>query len=180
MVSELTMMPGVFESKIKYTMNQEVTSRKKGNAKVRDTKAETQRKEDMIEVRDTKIMINEKKSLEKEENQKKCEGESHMCMAGQRNQEEIRERTWLIDSGCTNHMTPNERIFVKIDTSIKVPIRVGNGAVMISKGKRDIEVMTKKGKRIIKDVLLVPRLGKNLLSVPQMISNGYQVNFKNK
>lgn len=77
-------------------------------------------------------------------------------------------------------MTPNEKIFTKIDTSIKTPIRVDNGAVVMSKGKGDIEVMTKKGKRIIKDVFLVPKLGKNLLSVPQMISNGYQVIFKNK
>lgn len=85
---------------------------------------------------------------------------------------------WLIDSGCTNHMTPYEKLFVKIDTNIKVPIRVGNGAIMISTGKGDIEVMTKKGIRIIKDVLLVPSLGKNLLSIPQMIANGYQVTFK--
>lgn len=77
-------------------------------------------------------------------------------------------------------MTPYEKMFTKINTDIKVPIRVGNGAVMMSKGKGDIEVMTKKGKRIIKDVFLVPKLGKNLLSVPQMITNGYRVKFKGK
>ncbi|XP_013632891.1 PREDICTED: uncharacterized protein LOC106338468 [Brassica oleracea var. oleracea] len=77
-----------------------------------------------------------------------------------------------------NHMTPNEKIFVRLNTNINVPIRVGNGAVMISKGKGDIKVMTKKGKRIIRDVLLVPNLGKSLLSIPQIITNGYQVTFK--
>ncbi|KAL0741957.1 hypothetical protein Bca4012_083470 [Brassica carinata] len=34
------------------------------------------------------------------------------------------------------------------------------------------------GKRIIRDVFLVPKLGKSLLSIPQMITNGYQVTFK--
>lgn len=38
--------------------------------------------------------------------------------------------------------------------------------------------MTKKGKKIIRDVFLVPKLDKNLVSVPQMIANGYQVIFK--
>jgi len=97
--------------------------------------------------------------------------------------QEIKEpsggNTWLIDSGCTNHMTPNEKLFTKINRDFKVPIRVGNGAVMMSEGKGDIEVMTRKDKRGIRDVLLVPKLGKNLLSVPQMIINGYQVTLKN-
>lgn len=35
--------------------------------------------------------------------------------------------TWLIDSGCTNHMTPNEKLFKRLDTSFNVPIRVGDG-----------------------------------------------------
>ncbi|CAL9232031.1 unnamed protein product [Arabidopsis halleri] len=47
---------------------------------------------------------------------------------------------------------------MKINTYIKV-LRVGDGAVLMSKGKGDIEVMTKKGKRIIKVVFLVPKLG---------------------
>lgn len=47
-------------------------------------------------------------------------------------------------------------------------------------GKGDITVMTKRGKRTIKDVFLVPGLEKNLLSVPQIISSGYRVLFEDK
>lgn len=77
-------------------------------------------------------------------------------------------------------MTPNEKLFSRINTNIKVPIRVGNGAVLMTKGKGDIGVMTEKGKRIIGDVFLVPTLAKNLLNFPQMIENGYQVIFKKR
>lgn len=38
--------------------------------------------------------------------------------------------------------------------------------------------MTNKGKRIIKDVFLVPKLDKYLMAVPQMNTNGYLVTFK--
>ncbi|XP_012442231.1 uncharacterized protein LOC105767271 [Gossypium raimondii] len=37
------------------------------------------------------------------------------------------EKHWLIDNGCTNHMTSNENIFKIIDTSSNSNIKVGNG-----------------------------------------------------
>lgn len=57
-------------------------------------------------------------------------------------------------------MTPNEKIFTKINKNFKVPIRDGNGALMMTEGKGDIAVMTQKCKRSIRDVLLVPKLEK--------------------
>lgn len=87
------------------------------------------------------------------------------------------DEVWLIDSGATNHMTREERLFTTIDKSFKIPIRIGNGARLMTTGKGNIEVMTKKGVRVIKDVFLVPEIDKNLLSVPQMVRNGYQVLF---
>jgi precorrin-6B methylase 1 len=74
-------------------------------------------------------------------------------------------------------MTKEERYFSNINRSIKVPIRGGNGDIVMTAGKGDITVMTRHGKRIIKNVFLVPGLEKNLLSVPQIISSGYRVLF---
>lgn len=65
---------------------------------------------------------------------------------------------WLIDSGCTNHMTNDSSLFCKLDTSVQTPVRMGNGEVLTSKGKGTIVVPTKKGRRFINDVLLVPVL----------------------
>ena len=86
---------------------------------------------------------------------------------------------WLIDSGCTSHMTNNSSLFCKLDSSIKVPVRMGNGVVVQSTGKDTIGVQTKKGMKYINDVLLVPDLNESLLSVAQMVNNGYSLVFEN-
>lgn len=86
---------------------------------------------------------------------------------------------WLIDSGCTSHMTNNSSIFCKLGSSIKVPVRMGNGAIVKSTGKGTIGVKTKKGMKYINDVLLVPDLNESLLSVAQMVKNGYSLVFQN-
>lgn len=74
-------------------------------------------------------------------------------------------------------MTANENIFQDIDTSVKSQVRLGNGALVEAKGKGTIAVQTKKGTRLIKDVLLVPSLQQSLLSVGQMMENGYSLHF---
>lgn len=107
--------------------------------------------------------------------------EEHMLFSAREETETaITEDVWLVHSGCTNHMTKNERSFTRLDRSIKVPIKVGNGEVVMTAGKGDISVLTSKGKRVMRDVFLVPELEKNLLNVSQIISRGYGVLFENK
>ncbi|KAG7563872.1 Integrase catalytic core [Arabidopsis suecica] len=91
-----------------------------------------------------------------------------------------KEDVWLVDSGCTNHMTKEERYFTRLDKSIQVPIKVGNGEIVMTAGKGDITVCTSFGKKVIRNVFLVPGLEKNLLSVSQIISIGYSVLFEKK
>ena len=86
---------------------------------------------------------------------------------------------WIIGSGCTNHMTRNSKLFKELDTSINVSVRMGNGAVVKSVGRGTIFVPTKKGMKLISNVLLVPELDQNLLSVSQMVSHGYSLVFYN-
>ncbi|TXG53497.1 hypothetical protein EZV62_022666 [Acer yangbiense] len=69
-------------------------------------------------------------------------------------------------------------IFCDIDTFNKSQVKLGNGALVEVKGKCTIAVETKKGRRFIKNVLLVPNLQQNLLSVGQMIQNGYSLHFE--
>ena len=54
---------------------------------------------------------------------------------------------------------------------------MGNGAVVQAHGKGTIEVQTKGGSRTIKDVLHVPDLEQNLLSVGQLVEHGYGLHF---
>jgi len=75
-------------------------------------------------------------------------------------------------------MAKDESIFKDIDDSVKVKVRLGNGLVVESKGKGTVMVETKKGTRFIKDVLLVPNLKENLLSIGQMLEKGYIIHFE--
>ena len=75
-------------------------------------------------------------------------------------------------------MTKHSHVFTKIDPSIKIPVRMGNGEMVKSEGKGIVAVKTKKGTYQINDVLYVPNLDQNLLSVPQMMQNGYSIHFE--
>jgi transposase InsO family protein len=86
------------------------------------------------------------------------------------------ETQWYLDSGCTNHMTSNEGIFVDMEDS-NSKVRLGNGDVVNVKGKGRIGVQTKKGSRLIRDVMHVPDLDQNLLSVGQLLENNYSLFF---
>lgn len=88
--------------------------------------------------------------------------------------------TWLIDSGCTSHMTKYLSFFTSIDRSIQPKVKLGNGEVVQAKGKGTIAINTKKGTKMITNVLYIPELDQNLLSVAQMLRNGYAVAFKEK
>ncbi|KAJ4764255.1 polyprotein [Rhynchospora pubera] len=91
---------------------------------------------------------------------------------------EKKDDVWYVDSGCSNHMTGDESIFCKLDTTATTQITMGNGAVVKSKGKGTIAVNSKKGRMLIHDVLLVPDLAQNLLSVGQLIEHGHAVHFE--
>ena len=75
-------------------------------------------------------------------------------------------------------MTSNEEIFKEIDSQCQSKVKMGNGAPVDAKGKGTITVETKKGSRDIRDVLLVPDLAQNLLSVGQMLERNYAVHFE--
>nr|KYP59939.1 hypothetical protein KK1_015385 [Cajanus cajan] len=75
-------------------------------------------------------------------------------------------------------MAKDQSIFKDIDNSVKVKVRLGNGTMVESQGKGTVVVETKKGTRLIKDVLLVPNLKENLLSIGQMMENGYSLHFE--
>ncbi|KAG8488949.1 hypothetical protein CXB51_016967 [Gossypium anomalum] len=87
---------------------------------------------------------------------------------------------WLIDSGCTNHMTPNTAIFKKIDRKFKTRVNVGNGHFIKAEGKGDVLIDTHTGTKLVSNVLLVPEIDGNLLSIAQLLEKGYSVVFKGK
>ena len=76
-------------------------------------------------------------------------------------------------------MTKDSFSSIELDTSVKTPIRLGNGAVVKPNGKGIIRIETRKGvKHIRKSYIHVPELSKNLISVSQLMRNGYIIQFQ--
>ncbi|GKV41334.1 hypothetical protein SLEP1_g48880 [Rubroshorea leprosula] len=62
---------------------------------------------------------------------------------------------------------------------LRIKVKLGNGSIVQSEGKGIVAVQTKKGTKYIHDVLYIPSLSQNLLSVAQMLRKGYSVSFVN-
>lgn len=92
-------------------------------------------------------------------------------------QETSDEDTWLVDSGTTSHIARDEIWFTQLDKRTSTEVRLGGGDFLQTKGKGIVTVMTETGKMTIRDVLLVPNLKQNYLSIPQLMENGYVIMF---
>ncbi|KAL4036909.1 hypothetical protein IC575_000487 [Cucumis melo] len=88
--------------------------------------------------------------------------------------------SWLIDSGCTNHMTHDKELFKDLKPTNITKVRIGNGDYISVKGKGTIAIASCKGTKHIQDVLFVPDINQNLLSVGQLIEKGFKVTFENE
>ncbi|XP_052485716.1 uncharacterized protein LOC128040605 [Gossypium raimondii] len=87
--------------------------------------------------------------------------------------------SWLVDSGCSHHMAADESLFKNIDRSYVSKVRIGNGNLIEAKGRGDVVIHTGSGNKIISDVLYVPEIDQNLLSVGQLVKKGFSLVFKN-
>ncbi|XP_052478531.1 uncharacterized protein LOC128034035 [Gossypium raimondii] len=85
---------------------------------------------------------------------------------------------WLLDSGCTNHMSPDASLLKTLDKSCKTKVKIGNGEFIKAEGKGDVFICTPTGAKVISNVLLVPKIDRNLLSIAQLLKKGYSVVFK--
>ncbi len=88
---------------------------------------------------------------------------------------------WYIDSGCSNHMTYDKSLFLSYSPGQHSSVELGNGkfAKVVGQGKIRIKIMVE-GRRTtceINNVLLVPELGYQLLSVPMFDKSGLETSF---
>ena len=86
--------------------------------------------------------------------------------------------SWLIDSGCTNHMTNDRELFKDLKPTNITKVRIGNGDYISVKGKGTIAISSGSSTKFIPDVLFVPEIQQNLLSVGQLIERGFKVAFE--
>jgi hypothetical protein len=88
--------------------------------------------------------------------------------------------SWLIDSGCTNHMTNNHDLFKELDGIAISKVKIGNGDYIDVKGKGIVILNSLSGLKYISDVLYVPDIDQNLLSVGQLMEKGFKVMFEDQ
>ncbi|GLT61622.1 hypothetical protein SLA2020_343170 [Shorea laevis] len=91
--------------------------------------------------------------------------------------ERLNPSTWLIDSGCTNHMTNDLAIFKSLDRNYSSRVKQGNEDVVEVKGRGVVGVQTPTGTKLIYDVLYVPDASQNLISVGQLLENKFALHF---
>ena len=92
---------------------------------------------------------------------------------------EASDSEWVIDSGCTMHMTPNKEWFSKLEPPSYNCIVVGNGARVPVEGEGSVIITTSQGLSVSLDrVLYVPQLTVSLLSVSVMDKAGMEVSHK--
>ncbi|CAL2229802.1 unnamed protein product [Prunus armeniaca] len=74
-------------------------------------------------------------------------------------------------------MTGDEGLLVNIQRDLTSKVKMGTGEVVPVAGKGTLVIKTKLGKKHIHEVMLVPGLEENLLSVGQMMEHGYHLVF---
>lgn len=83
---------------------------------------------------------------------------------------------WILDSGCTQHMTYDEPEEMK--ESKITEVKMGNEATLPVLGKGDVVLEVDQEELPLKDVLVVPELNNNLMSVSGLLDSGYDVYFQ--
>lgn len=84
------------------------------------------------------------------------------CLATSNNSSD----SWLIDSGCTNHMTNDQKLFKELGKTIVSKVKIRNGDFISVMGKRIVAIESLVSLKHISDVLYVLDIDQNLLSVP--------------
>ena len=88
--------------------------------------------------------------------------------------------SWLIDSGCTNHISHDQALFKDLKPTTIRNVRIGNGDHIPVKENGTIAISTNISTNTISDVLFIPDIDQNSLSVDQLIEKGFKVSFENK
>ncbi|XP_078439273.1 uncharacterized protein LOC144709570 [Wolffia australiana] len=83
---------------------------------------------------------------------------------------------WYLDTGATSHVTGNRIFFAHLDESEEGFVKFGDGSRIEIQGKGIITVLRKDGHNIcFRDVLFVPKLCANILSLGRLDEEGYKV-----
>ncbi|KAE8681351.1 hypothetical protein F3Y22_tig00111330pilonHSYRG00279 [Hibiscus syriacus] len=94
--------------------------------------------------------------------------------------EPTNKHLWYLDTGCINHMSGDKRIFSTLDESFRDNVKFDNNTKISVMGKGQVTILNKSNvTQTMLDVLYVPDLKTNLLSIDQLQEKGYEIKIKN-
>jgi hypothetical protein len=120
-----------------------------------------------------------KRSHKSPSNEKENRNEYYSALS---NSVSTRSKTWLVDSDASKHMIGYKEILSDFETKYFVEqVELGDQKCYMVEGVGSISFILESGARLhVDEVLYVPRLKKNLLSVTNLEEKGYWVIFKDK
>jgi hypothetical protein len=85
-------------------------------------------------------------------------------------------KTWIMDTGATNHMTGSCSAFIDIDTREWGTVRFSDDSAAEIEGRGKVEFLYRNGEhRVFEGVYFIPKLMANIVSVGCLDEDGYQV-----
>lgn len=93
----------------------------------------------------------------------------------------INSKIWFLDTGCSNHMTGRKVWLEDFDESKKSKNKFANNNSLQLEGTDNIVIQISNwAKAMINNVLYVPGMKCNLLSVEQLVEKGFSVVMKDE
>ena len=122
----------------------------------------------------------EKKNQEDDAKLAKNVEEDMMLMVTTTDKESLKDQ-WYLDSGCSSHMTGRKDWFVNMKPLMKNMVKFANDNTLADEGIGDVLIIRKDGKRlVISNVLYIPGMKSNLLSIGQLVEKNYKVSVEDK
>lgn len=96
-------------------------------------------------------------------------------------EEERFKDQWYLDPGCSSHVTGRKYWFINISPSLKNKVKFANINTLSDEGIVDVLIRIKDGeKSVISNMLYIPGMKSNLLSISRLIKRNYKVLIKDR
>jgi hypothetical protein len=95
--------------------------------------------------------------------------------------EEHNCKSWICDTGATNHMSGSLAAFAELDTTVRGTVRFGDDSMTEIEGRGVVEYLCKNDeRRSFAGVYFIPWLTANIISVGQLDEAGYEVHIRTR
>ncbi|XP_050878702.1 uncharacterized protein LOC127082500 [Lathyrus oleraceus] len=137
-----------------------------------------------LEAHEMKLKKKELREKDDDEAQYAHDGESDyddMLLMENTSSNNEQTNVWYLDSRCSNQLASNKNWFTKLDESVKKVIKFTDGRHITSEGRGNIVVVRRNGQRVsITDILYLPSMTSNLISICQLLAKGYNMKLEQK